>query len=527
MLVAAARRAPRLPQWSERDAWLICYPDQFGPSGLRGVGEVARALAPEVNGIHVLPFHPSSSDGGFSVEDYADVDPAVGSWSDVEALAGETRLMADAVVNHVSAEGTWFRAHLAGDPAFADFFFVVPDGTDLSAVARPRPGPPVTRLRRADGSEADYWTTFSGDQVDLDYRSPEVLLAVCEAVFRFVSAGAVAVRLDAVAFLWKDPATSSMHLPQTHAVVALLRDCLEEIDPGVVLIAETNVPHADNIAYLGTPESPETHGVYQFSLAPLVLHALQTGDTDPLCRWITGMSLPRGTTVLNFLASHDGVGVRPAKGWLSVDQIAALAARCVETGGRVNEAATPDGSEPYELAATWRSLCEVGAGAPFSTEEVGARIVACHSIALALSGIPLLYVHSPVGTPNAVDRAEQTGLPRDLNRARFSSPGDYLAALEIDPVGGQIWPRLRDMLRWRRSRRAFHPEAEQRLVDAPVGVVAIRRGAGADAVLVVTNLTGQVQSVPVGSGWARMEEVSLVEPTVELEPWAACWMYRV
>ncbi|MEZ5245997.1 MAG: alpha-amylase family glycosyl hydrolase [Acidimicrobiales bacterium] len=524
--MAAARRSPRLPRWSERDAWLICYPDQFGPSGIGGVRQVVGALAPEINGVHLLPFHPSSSDGGFSVEDYAVVDPAVGTWRDIEALASDTRLMADAVINHVSAQGAWFRAHLAGDAAFVDFFFVVPDGADLSAVARPRPGPPVTRFVRNDGSEADYWTTFSADQVDLDYRSPDVLLAVCEAVFRFVAAGASAVRLDAVAFLWKDAATTSMHLPQTHSVVALLRDCLDEIDPGVVLITETNVPHADNVAYLGTPERPGAHAVYQFTLAPLVLHALHTGDTDPLCRWITEISLPPGTTVMNFLASHDGVGVRPAKGWLTVDQVAALAGRCVEAGGRVNEAATPGGSEPYELAATWRSLCEVGVGAPFDADELAARIVAGHSIALALVGIPLLYVHSPAASPNAFDRVDASGVPRDLNRGRFPSPQEYLDALERDPIGSRVWPRLREMLVWRRERRAFHPEAEQELVDAPAGVVAIRRGTGTDTALVVTNLTAAARSVPIGPGWERMDDRTPIGPTVELGPWAVRWLAR-
>ena len=524
--MAAARRSPRLPRWSERDAWLICYPDQFGAGGLAAVGEVARALSPEINGIHVLPFHPSSSDGGFSVIDYAAVDPEVGSWRDVEALAGETRLMADAVINHVSAQGVWFRAHLAGDPAFAGFFRVVPDGTDLSAVTRPRPGPPITRFRRSDGSEADYWTTFSADQVDLDHRSPEVLLAVCEAVFRFVVAGAAAVRLDAVAFLWKDPATTSMHLPQTHAVVALLRDCLDEIDPGVVLVTETNVPHADNVAYLGAAARPGAHAIYQFSLTPLLLHALHTGDTDPLCRWIAATDLPPGTTVLNFLASHDGVGVRPAAGWLSQAEIAGLATRCVEAGGRVNEAATAGGTEPYELAATWRSLCEVGVGAPFAAEELAARIVAGHAVALALAGIPLVYAQSPAGGANATERAERSGVARDLNRARFVSPQAYLAALADDPVGGSVWPQLRAMLGWRRERAAFHPEAAQQLVDAPAGVVAIRRGAGDDEVLAVTNLTGQPRSLAIGFGWRRVDGVGPVTVDLALGPWEVAWFDR-
>lgn len=523
MFVAATRRESRRRRWSERDTWLISYPDQFGPSGLRGVADVAGALSPAITGVHVLPFHPSSSDGGFSVIDYALVDPAVGSWADVEALAGGTRLMADAVVNHVSAASGWFRGHLDGDADLVDHFRVVPPGTDLSAVVRPRPGPPVTRFTRADGSSADYWTTFSADQVDLDYRSPEVLLAVCEAVFRLVGAGASAVRLDAVAYLWKDPATPSIHLPETHAIVAILRDCLEEIDPGVVLITETNVAHVDNVAYLGSDAVPEAHAVYQFTLAPLVLHALQTGDTAPLTRWAASLSSRPGTTALNFLASHDGVGVRPAEGWLTPAARAALAARCVECGGRVNEAETPEGREPYELAATWRSLCEVGVGAPFGDDALAARIVAGHAVAFALAGIPLLYVHSPAATANAHDLAESSGVTRDLNRRRFESPDAYLRTLESDPVARRVWPRLREMLEWRAAGSAFHPEAPQQIVDAPPGVLAVRRGTDDERALVLTNLTSRSRTVPVGPGWTFFTDRP-ADDVVEIGPWGTCWL---
>lgn len=523
-MVAAAVRPPRLPRWSARDAWLICYPDQFGVSGLRGVRQVARELAPEINGVHVLPFHPSSSDGGFSVTDYAVVDPEVGSWDDVGALAADTRLMADAVINHVSAEGAWFRAHLAGDPAFAEFFRVVPPGTDLSAVTRPRPGTPVTSFTRADGTVADYWTTFSPDQVDLDFRSPEVLLAVCEAVFRLVDAGAAAVRLDAVAFVAKDPNTSSIHLPAAHTVVALLRSCLDEIDPGVVLITETNVPHRDNIAYLGTDARPEAHAIYQFTLAPLVLHAVHTGDTAPLMRWCADIRARPGTTALNFLASHDGVGVRPAAGWLTGEQIDGLAARCREAGGIVNTAATGAGDEPYELAATWRSLCAVGVGGPFAPEEIAERIVASHAVAFALAGVPLLYVHSLVASANDHTRAERTGVPRDLNRGRFDSPEAFSRQRASDPVGRSVWSRLREMLAWRRTSPAFHPDAGQRLIDAPAGVIGVQRSSGDDVALVIVNLSGQRRSVAVGAGWYDCGSREPVLPVVEMAAFDSRWL---
>jgi len=486
-----------------------------------------RFLSPEINGVHLLPFHPSSSDGGFSVEDHAMVDPAVGTWDDVERLSTESRVMADAVINHVSSKGRWFRAHLDGDLDRADFFRVVPASTDMSAVVRPRPGPPTTTFTRSDGSTADYWTTFSADQVDLDFRSPEVLLAVSEAIIRYAANGATAIRLDAVAFIGKDPQTSSVHRPDTHRIVALLRDCLHEIDPGIVLITETNVPHRDNVAYLGTVERPEAHAIYQFTLAPLVLHALHTGDTEPLTQWASQLEQRAGTTVMNFLASHDGVGVRPAAGWLDPAQIAALADRCRLSGGVVNEAATPTGTEPYELAATWRSLCAVGEandGLPFSDRVVAARIVAGHSVALALAGIPLLYVHSMAATENDVGRAEASGVSRDLNRTRFASPEHYRAALADDPVGGLVWPRLREMLGWRQRCDAFHPEAEQRLFPAPPGVVSIERRGDRDRAAVITNFSADSAQVEVGSGWREMGTGSRMESLVTVGAWETIWL---
>ena len=214
------------------------------------------------------------------------------------------------------------------------------------------------------------------------------------------------------------------------------------------------------------------------------------------------------------------------RSWLSQAGIAGLATRCVEAGGRVNEAATAGGTEPYELAATWRSLCEVGVGAPFAAEELAARIVAGHAVALALAGIPLVYAQSPAGGANATERAERSGVARDLNRARFVSPQAYLAALADDPVGGSVWPQLRAMLGWRRERAAFHPEAAQQLVDAPAGVVAIRRGAGDDEVLAVTNLTGQPRSLAIGFGWRRVDGVGPVTVDLALGPWEVAWFDR-
>ncbi len=308
------------PPPTERDAWLISYADQFRGAGqaplrtLRAL--IDRHLGPEINGVHVLPFHPSSSDRGFSVVDYTEVDPAFGTWSDVAELAAGRRLMADAVVNHTSAHGTWFRGFLAGDPRFAGYFRTADPDADLSSVVRPRTSPLLTTFESVAGP-ISVWTTFSADQVDLDYRNPEVLLAVLDVLLRYRRAGATAIRLDAIAFIWKIEDSPSISLPGTHDVIEVLRSWLDELDPGLLLVTETNVPHAENVAYLGRPGRREAQAVYQFALPPLLLHTLTIGDAEALVDWASALDeLPPGRTYLNFTSSHDGVGLRPLEGLL-------------------------------------------------------------------------------------------------------------------------------------------------------------------------------------------------------------------
>ncbi|GJM38596.1 MAG: sucrose phosphorylase [Acidimicrobiales bacterium] len=475
--------------------------------------EVVDALAPAINGVHVLPFHPSSGDGGFSVRDHAVVDSAVGVWSDLADLGTRHRLMADAVVNHVSAQGTWFRSWLAGDPAVDGFFRTLPPDVDLGAVVRPRPGAPVASFRRR-GEPVDVWATFSADQVDLDYRTPAVLLAIVEVLLRYVAAGADAIRLDAVAYLWKEPARPSIHEPETHALVAVMRSVLDDVDPSIVLITETNVPHADNVSYFGSTEEPEADAVYQFTLAPLVLHAALTGDAGPLRSWAEQLRRPAGTTFVNFLASHDGVGVRPARGWLEDDQIEALAEACRSVGGVVNEAASGGGSEPYELAATWRALCGHGA----DDETADDRVLATHAVMFALAGVPLVYAHSLAASGNDTARFAATGHGRDLNRGRFAAPAAFLDA--ATSRGSE----LLSLLARRRSCPAFHPDADQRIRPAERGLFVIERSAGSSRALVAVNFGPEPAPVDIGRGWLDAAGDELDE-TVMAAPLAVVWAH--
>ncbi|MGH3588768.1 MAG: alpha-amylase family glycosyl hydrolase, partial [Pseudonocardia sp.] len=257
--------------FDERDIVLISYGDQVHEPGhppLDTLHQFLAAHAPQISGLHLLPHYPSTSDDGFAVADFTAVDPALGTWSDVSGLGSDFHLMLDAVVNHTSASHPWFTGWLDGDPRYEGFYIDVDPATDLDSVTRPRTTPLLTPTR----SGRWVWTTFSADQVDLDYSNPAVLLAVTEVLLEYVAHGARLLRLDAIAFLWKRVGTSCIHLPETHEIIRFWRTVLDLVAPGTLIVTETNVPHRENLTYLGDG-TDEAHLVYQFALPPLTLAA--------------------------------------------------------------------------------------------------------------------------------------------------------------------------------------------------------------------------------------------------------------
>ncbi|MEA3396901.1 MAG: alpha-amylase family glycosyl hydrolase, partial [Chloroflexota bacterium] len=356
MLADFTRRHPELREnvpppaerLTERDVILITYGDQVTEPGkppLRALSEVLEQhVRGALTGVHILPFFPYSSDDGFSVIDYTRVNPDFGDWADIERLGHTFRLMFDAVINHISRQSDWFQAFLAGDPEFAESFIVVEPGTDLSQVVRPRALPLLTAVQTVSGEKL-VWTTFSTDQIDLNFADPGVLLRVIGVLLLYVEEGAELIRLDAIAYLWKKLGASCIHLEEAHRVVKLCRAVLDAVAPGVMIITETNVPHEENISYFGNGRD-EAQLVYQFPLPPLVLHTLVTGDVTRLSTWAAGLELPSDqTTFYNFLASHDGVGVRPVEGILTPEEVQALVDRTLAHGGYVSGKTNTDGSE--------------------------------------------------------------------------------------------------------------------------------------------------------------------------------------
>ena len=338
---------------TEQDVVLITYGDQIQEPGkppLETLGEVLTTLiSPTINCIHILPFYPFSSDDGFSVIDYEQVNPEWGDWQDIEHLGRHFRLMFDAVINHISQHSRWFQAFLRGEPPYTDYFIAADPAADLSTVIRPRTLPLLTPVDTADGLK-HVWTTFSADQIDLNYANPQVLLEILEVLLSYVGHRARLIRLDAIGFMWKEIGTTSLHLPQAHRIIQLMRAMLDVVAPDVVLITETNVPHVENISYWGDGHN-EAQLVYNFTLPPLTLHAFQTGDTRLLSRWAaTLQTVSAETGFFNFMASHDGIGLRPLEGILDAAAIQAMVNRTLAHGGRVSYKTNRDGSQsPYEL----------------------------------------------------------------------------------------------------------------------------------------------------------------------------------
>jgi sucrose phosphorylase len=450
---------------------LIVYPDQLQDDGRPSLPILKRFLDSRVNGlittVHLLPFFPSSSDDGFAVTDYLEADPRYGTWEDVRSIGRDYRLMIDAVLNHASAQGRWFKGFLRGEAPWCDYFLKPDLSADWTRVVRPRTTPLFTTVPTASGP-ASVWTTFSPDQVDLNYGNVELLLAVIGILLEYLRRGAQWLRLDAVGFLWKEPGSTCLHLPQTHRLLRLLHDVIEEAAPWARLVSETNVPHLDNIAYFG--EGHEAHMVYQFTLPPLLAHTLVSGDSRALTAWASQLaSPPGGAYFLNFLASHDGIGLVPAIDWLAPVDIERLLARARECGG-VSLRNLPGGQAgPYELNA---NLFDLFGGAD---SDAVRRLVAAHAILLSFAGVPAIYFHSLVGSRGYPEGVQKTGALRSINRQKLSVR-ELEADLE-DREGRRrcVFDSLLQLLHRRSSLPALHPDATQEVLDVGEHVFGLRR----------------------------------------------------
>ena len=492
-------------RFDERDAVLITYGDLITAPGRSPLWALAGLLETfmkgSINTVHLLPFFPYSSDRGFAIIDYEDVDPRLGTWQEVERLGERFRLMFDGVFNHVSSKSRWFQRFLNGRPGFEEFFVALNTrdaiGADhLKLILRPRTSDLLTRFQSISGPRW-VWTTFGPDQVDLNFRNPRVLQRVVEVLLYYVRRGANLIRLDAITYVWRELGTRCAHLRETHALVQLFRAILDVVAPQVALVTETNVPHAENVSYFGDGTT-EAQMVYNFALPPLVLHTFYTGSSRALSAWARSLEgFPETVTFLNFLDSHDGVGLLGARGILGEEETGALVARAQEHGGLVSYRDSGGGGRsPYELNITWYSaLNREGAGE--SVDLQVARFIASRAVALALRGVAGIYLPSLFGMKNDTAAVLAGAEPRSINRKTIDEQALYTLLGDRSSWAHRVATRFRRLVRRRVHTPAFHPNGAQRVLDAGEGVFAVWRASpdGHQRVLALTNVTAAPQRV--------------------------------
>jgi sucrose phosphorylase len=516
----------------ERDTILITYGDSItrkGQAPLETLGVFLRSHAlGTITSVHILPMYPYSSDDGFSVVDPWAINPELGGWDDIGNLSKDFDLMFDAVVNHLSVSSGQFKGFLADDPRYRDYFIVREEGADYSRAIRPRALPLFTSFSDDRGGK-QVWTTFSADQADLNYHNPEVLLDVLDLLCFYASRGARFIRLDAIGFIWKEPGSSCMNLPQAHAIVKLFRLVLDLVAPGLILITETNVPFLENIAYLGDGHD-EANIAYQFTLPPLVLHSFLSQDSRPLLGWMEslGESTPSdATTYLNFLSSHDGIGLRPVEGLLSHEEIQNLVTSCVERGGFISYRHSGPGELiPYELNINY-----IDALAPKDAQddERAARAIAAHGILLSAIGVPAVYVHTLLGSRNWVEGVVRSGINRRINRERLDIVKLTSEIEDDNSLRHKVFGSLEELILVRRRTPAFHPNAGQLVRHLDKRLVTFERGSGGKAgkVLVIVNISGEVVAVDVGArGRNLLGGVvdAVLGPDVVVNPYEVIWL---
>lgn len=460
---------------SEKDVVLITYGDQIFHEGETALASLNRFLKEYVqdciNSVHILPFYPYSSDDGFSIVDHKGVCPLKGSWRDIEALSQNHRLMFDGVINHISQLSPWFEKFLANDPEYHNFFIELDPSLDLSAVVRPRVTPLLAEHKDVEGRIRNIWTTFSADQVDLNYANYKVLIKLLDILLFYVEKGATLIRLDAIAFIWKEIGTSCVHLPQTHELIQLMREVIHAVAPEVIIITETNVPHDENISYFGGGDD-EAQMVYNFTLPPLLAFSILEGDTRKLTAWAKSLELPSDKVCFfNFTASHDGVGVRAVCDILDEDELNLLLSSCEAHGGLVSYRTVGEQKLPYELNCSYIDILSN----PEEDDSVRLkRMILSQAVVLAMPGVPGVYFHSLVGSQNYYEAVRKTRINRTINRERLNFE---IIKEELDEEGSfrnTLFKRYKQLISIRIHEPCFDPFSTFEFLELGKEIFAVK-----------------------------------------------------
>ncbi len=441
-----------------------------------------------ISGVHILPYYPYTSDDGFSVSDYRQVRDDLGNWDDIENIGKCFVFMSDLVLNHCSSKHAWFENFLQSKKPFDKFFITVDKDTDLTRVVRPRSSFVLHEYKTVDGP-CHVWTTFSRDQVDLNYANARVLFEMIDTMMEYVHMHhSRIIRLDAIAYLWKEIGTSCIHLEKTHLVVKLMRALLEKFARGTLLITETNVPHEQNVSYFGNGD--EAHIIYQFSLPPLLLHAFVRENTNYLRAWAESLPNPsaeKKQTYFNFCASHDGIGLTPMHDIVPLEECNALIECVKKRGGRISYKASSDGKIPYEININYLSAI---ADPNFSVEKKARIFIASQSIMLSMPGVPGIYIHSLLGSENWIEGVISTGENRSINREKLHIDSVQEEIANQTNLRYHVFHNYLQLLAARRKSSAFAPYTPMQVLPTGKEIFAFVRGeSGKERVLCIVNIS--------------------------------------
>ncbi len=519
-------------EWNEKDIALITYGDSIWEKNRLPLETLKDFLDIElkeiVSIVHILPFFPYSSDDGFSVIDYKRVNKELGRWEQIENISKNFRLMADLVINHASSKSPWFKAYLKGEAPYTEYFLEGNSKKDYSGVVRPRSHPLLTAYETNRGIK-HLWTTFSEDQIDLNFKSQKLLKEMLEILFFYIEKGVRILRLDAIAFLWKEEDTSCIHLPQVHEVVKLIRTIFDAISRDLILLTETNVPDKENLSYFG--ENNEAHMVYQFTLPPLILHALYTENATCLNKYAKTIPEPgKNQTFFNFTASHDGIGVRPLEGILPKKEVDSFIHGMKQNGAFISEKSNSDGTvSPYEINITYFDACKrsVNTGEEFQIE----RFLCSQTIMISLQGIPAFYIQSFLACSNDMKGFEKTRQHRTVNRKKWDKKELDKLLTNRDCSTSVVLKELKRRINIRRKEPLFSPHSKQKILNVSEKIFIIRRFKGERELFIVCNITGVPVSLNLSTFIVSEKEIEdllsketyTTDCTVELSAYQCCW----
>ncbi|WP_299662704.1 sugar phosphorylase [uncultured Psychromonas sp.] len=526
--------------WSQQDVVMITYGDSLLKPNEKPLVTLKHFmdnyLGDTVNSVHILPFFPYSSDDGFSVIDYSSVNESLGGWDEIQAIAKDRRLMSDLVINHCSSRSAWFDNFIKGEGIGHDFFYTASPEDDLSAVVRPRTSDLLRKTETGKGTQ-HVWCTFSHDQVDFDFRNPEVLKSFVDIIRLYLDRGVKIFRFDAVAFLWKKLNSSSINLPETHEVIRLLRTLLEHAEADAVIITETNIPNTQNLTYFGNAN--EAHAIYNFSLPPLLINSLVTGNCLYLKRWL--MSMPpsqNGTTYFNFIASHDGIGLRPAEGLLNDYELTTLVETMQSFGGKVSWRSTALGQQKaYEINI---ALFDALQGTTKGADSFGLeRFICAHAVMFALEGIPGVYIHSLLGTQNDYEKVANTQQNRSINRHRWDYQELEENLADKSDHHAIVLASLKELLDIRIKQPAFHPNATQFTLHLGLQLFGFWRQSldRKQSIFCINNITDhdmelsiQELNLIMTDNWIELisgEPLDMQQELIVLSPYQTVWITNI